>query len=142
MSWVHRHRVFSLIVVLVTPVLAAARMAPPDEDEKKISVKNLPDSLLKTLKGWDVDEVEATVLAQEVLAELEEATTADAIPADLRMQSDRHFSDAKDMKFQRKLIAAYEIEGLVNGKARKGLVTSTGAEIEFEHDNRNEGDDE
>lgn len=85
---------------------------------------------------WRIDGVEheATVTAGGVLVELEEVTTADAIPEEVRKQSDRYFKDGRDMKFERKLIAAYEIEGIVNGKAREHLVTTTGAEIEFEHD--------
>ena len=238
MSWFQQHRVFSFLVFLLVPGLAVAMMAVPDEDEKEISVKDLPDAIQKALEGVDVDEVEstssgyeidieeddieialrldkdgrlldieiqeedkgdddsdeddgeegdennaktvelsaipaaareainqfvagnsvasveqeekdghtlfealwkvknveheATVTALGVLVELEEVTTADAIPEDVRKQSDKHFKDAKDMKFERKLIAAYEIEGIVNGKARERLVTSTGAEIEFE----------
>jgi len=92
---------------------------------------------------WKVDGVEheATVTAKGVLVELEEVTTADAIPDEVRKQSDKHFKDGKDMKFERKLIAAYEIEGIVNGKALERLVTSTGVEIEFEHDH-DEGEEE
>lgn len=246
MSWIQQHRIFRLIVVLLVPTLAAAMMVVPDEDEKEISVQDLPDSVQKALKDFDVDEVEvtsfgyeievaeddvevelrldkdgrllgleieedngedsddgedneededeenakavelsaipaaardainkfaagnavesveqeekdghtlfealwkmegveheATVTTQGVLVELEEVTTADALPADVRKQSNRHFRNAKDMKFERKLIAAYEIEGIVNGKARERLVTPTGAEIEFEHDDEHNGE--
>lgn len=70
--------------------------------------------------------------ATGVLFEQEEATTSEALPGDVGKQSMRNFKGATEMKFERKLIAAYEIAGVINGKESELLATSTGAEIDFE----------
>lgn len=247
MNWLSRHRLFSVVLILSIPGLAAAVMNLPEEGEKKITVDELPKSIQRALADVDVEEVEhssvyeieieengveielkldasgrllgievegdegdegddenaededegdekrgaadeedsqvvqlnsvpeaaraaikkfaagnpielvekeekhghvlfaalwqvdgkeheATVTSKGVLVELEEATTTDALPDVVRSKSDSKFSGISDLKIERKLIAAYEIEAVIDGKEHKLLVTSTGAEIEFEYD--------
>lgn len=252
MSWISRHRLFSLVLILSIPGLAAAMMSLPEEGEKEIFVEELPNSIQRALADVDVEEVEhssvyeveieedgveielkldasgrllgikidggdedeeedegndenededgedddenqdaadeedsevvelssvpdaaraaikkfaagnaielvekeekdghvlfealwkvdgkeheATVTSRGVLVELEEATTKGGLPEVVRNITDSKFSGISDLKIERKLIAAYEIEAMIDGKEHKMLVTSTGAEIEFEHD--------
>jgi hypothetical protein len=62
MTWLSRHRLLSLLIVLAVPGLATAMMALPEEDEKKISISKLPKSIQKALTGVDVDNIELTTV--------------------------------------------------------------------------------
>ena len=83
-------------------------------------------------------EHEATVTEDGTLVELEESVLRDAVPERVRALSGRQFKDGTDVKFERKLIAAWEIEGTVNGRNRELLVTPTGDLIEFEDENEDD----
>ena len=60
-----------------------------------------------------------------MVVELEETTTVEVLPEAVRKQADRFFKGNIEPKLERKLIAAYEIEGTVNGKDDELLIAPT-----------------
>jgi len=60
MSWFTKQRLFSLILVLSIPALAAAMISLPEDDRTETSLDQLPKSIQKALAGLDIDEIEVT----------------------------------------------------------------------------------
>ncbi|MEZ6061585.1 MAG: hypothetical protein R3C19_14660 [Planctomycetaceae bacterium] len=127
-----------------------------DEDEQSVSLESIPAAVRSALgkladgnsiesverekhdgrvqfeATWTVDgiEHEAAVTADGILIELQEAVAADTVPEAVRRISGRHFDGRESLEFERKLIAAYEVEN----DEQEILLTPTGRRIEIEGD--------
>lgn len=77
--------------------------------------------------SWKVNgaEVEAEVLADGTLLEMEESISAESAPAGVRDAITQHFGNAK-VSVEKITIVMYEIEGKVDGKNKEIAVHPTG----------------
>ncbi|MHC4219518.1 MAG: hypothetical protein ACYSU7_13825 [Planctomycetota bacterium] len=122
-----------------------------DEDADRIPVNQVPAPALRVLREyagdrnfvasreqehgvtvyearWEVDgrPTEVVVTADGVLLEIEEIVPEDAVPADVLRAVDGLFAAGAERVYEKKIVVIYEVETVVDGRAREVLVLPTG----------------
>lgn len=94
---------------------------------------------------WKVNgrEVEAKVMANGDLLEMEQEVSASEVPQKVKAAAGKVFPAGADVEYERITVVMYEVEGKVDGKEREILIFPTGViHSQMDDEDEDEGDDE